>query len=299
MTTRRPARWEVGTYLAGPSRKRGVPPVPAPSSRGTLRVSATAAPPAPGRSRTGAARGSRRRRRSGRGRRRGRRRPSSAALGVGGADLGADPGRALGDDGVAEAGDEDAVVEEAAGGFDRGRRSPTIRGTIALSPSSGSRPRSPSRRRKVATLARRRPTRPGSSASRPRARRALAATVGARPLEKSCGRERCSSTRQSGAAPATKPPAAPPSALPSVPVVMSTASARPNVRRSRRRARRARRGRGSRRRSAPRRGRGRARQLRQPRQVALHREDPVGDHQLAARVEPSRAPASASRSECG
>ena len=49
------------------------------------------------------------------------------------------------------------------------------------------------------------------------ARRAPHATEGGRPFEKSCARERCSSTEHSALLPETNPPAAPPSAFPIVP----------------------------------------------------------------------------------
>ena len=120
-------------------------------------------------------------------------------------------------------------------------------------------------------------------------RSALQATVGGRAFEKSCGRERCARRSQTSSEAATYPPAAPPSALPSVPVITSTSPRSPKCS------------------TVPRPVSPStptpcesstiddrvvlARELddlRELREIALHREDAVGDDQLARVARSSR-----------
>jgi hypothetical protein len=105
--------------------------------------------------------------------------------------------------------------------------SPTMIGTIGVSPGSGANPASTMRSRKYAVLARSVATRSGCASAKRTAASELAATVGGSALEKSCGRERWVIMSTTAPGPAMNPPAAPPSALPSVEVMMSTSPSTP------------------------------------------------------------------------
>ena len=105
--------------------------------------------------------------------------------------------------------------------------SPTIMGTIGVSPGNGLNPASAMAPRKYRVFSRSLSTSSGWCSSCFIAPSALAATVGGNAFEKSWGRDRWVSMSHRDAGPATKPPAAPPSALPSVEVMMSTSPSTP------------------------------------------------------------------------
>ena len=92
-------------------------------------------------------------------------------------------------------------------------------GTIAASPSSGLKPIARSRSRKCSVWRCSLATSSGSRRTTRTASSAEHATVGGSAFEKSCGRERWARMSHTSSLAATKPPAAPPSALPSVEVI--------------------------------------------------------------------------------